>query len=103
MSHLGNLNGMYGKRHLQETKSRISRSLYGHEVSEETRRKISQAMRSIQKVRRNVKRAYKADLAATKEEREANENMKVENEFESLPPCEVLSLEEKVVSDHRTE
>ena len=39
----GNKNGFYGKKHSDETRARMSASHKGHDVTDETRRKISEA------------------------------------------------------------
>ena len=39
----GNKNGFYGKKHSDETRARMSSSHKGHDVTDETRRKISEA------------------------------------------------------------
>lgn len=42
----GNKNGFYGKKHSDETRARMSASHKGHDVTDETRRKISEAAKS---------------------------------------------------------
>jgi group I intron endonuclease len=46
-THIGTLNGMFGKSHSTETKDKISESLKGHSVSEKTKKKKSEAMLSL--------------------------------------------------------
>ena len=68
----GDKNGFYGKRHSDETRTRMSNSHNGHSVSEETRKKISEAnkcRKHSEESRKKISEAAKSRWAAKRLEK----------------------------------